>query len=189
MKDLKTQPINPNLWSDLYFDYLFNYTLVRVNDEEISKDLVQETFFSALKAFHDFKGKSSERTWLIAILKRKIIDYYRKKNTKKGKSEIKIGFKDDRKDEIDWIEECVADCDLIGNAESMMVNAELGAVIDNCIDLLTEKQAVIFKMKCIDGLETDVICELLGITRSNLWVSLHRAKFQLRNHLEKSWYN
>ncbi len=188
MENLKTQPLNPNLWSDLYFDYLFNYTVIRVNDKEISKDLVQETFFSAFKAIDDFKGESSERTWLIAILKRKIIDYYRKKNSIKGKSEVKIGFNNDGKNEVDWLEECVADCNLISNIECMMVNAELGAAIDKCIDLLTEKQAVIFKMKCVEDIETEIICEQLGITRSNLWVTLHRAKFQLRNHLEKSWY-
>ncbi|PJB12318.1 MAG: RNA polymerase subunit sigma-70 [Flavobacteriales bacterium CG_4_9_14_3_um_filter_40_17] len=188
MEHQKPPLLNPNMWHDLYFAYLFNYTVVRVSDKEISKDLVQETFFSALKAIDNFKGKSSERTWLIAILKRKIIDYYRKKNTKKGKSEIKIAFNDDRKNEADWLEECVADCDLISNAESMMVNAELGTTINKCIGLLPEKQAVIFRMKFIECFETDMICELLGITRSNLWVSLHRAKFQLRNHLEKSRY-
>ncbi len=189
MENIKTQPLNPNLWPGLYFDYLFNYTIVRVSDEEISKDLVQETFFSALKAIDNFKGKSSERTWLTAILKRKIIDYYRKKNTKKGKSEIKIAFNDDGKNEADWLEECVADRNLTGNAEFDIVNEELGVFINKCIDLLPEKQAVIFKMKFIDGFETDTICDLLGITHSNLWVSMHRAKFQLRNYLEKSWYN
>lgn len=189
MENLKTQFLNPNLWPDLYFDYLFNYTVVRVNDEEISKDLVQETFYSALKAIDNFKGKSSERTWLIAILKRKIIDYYRKKNTKKGKSEIKIAFNDDRKNDIDWLEECVADYDLIGNIEYRMVNAELGVVINKCIGLLTEKQAAVFRMKFIEGFETEMICDHLGITRTNLWVSLHRAKFQLRNYLKKSGYN
>ncbi len=188
MENLKTQILNPNLWTDLYFDYLLNYTVVRVNDTEISKDLVQETFFSAFKAIDDFKGESSERTWLIAILKRKIIDYYRKKNSIKGKSEVKIGFNNDGKNEADWLEECVADFGLLSNAESMMVNAELGTVINKCIDLLTEKQAVIFKMKCVEDIETETICKQLGITRSNLWVTLHRAKFQLRNHLEKSWY-
>lgn len=188
MENLKTQFLNPNQWSDLYFDYLFNYTVVRVNDAEISKDLVQETFFSALNAIDNFKGESSVRTWLVAILKRKIIDYYRKKNSKEGRSEIKITFSDKRKNEVVWLEECVADYDLISNVESMMVNAELGITINKCIALLTEKQAAIIKLKFIEGFETEIICDLLGITPTNLWVSLHRAKSHLRNYLNESWY-
>ena len=61
--------INPNKWIDLYSDYLFNYTITRVNDREIAQDLVQDTFFAGLKSMKNFKGEASERTWLISILK------------------------------------------------------------------------------------------------------------------------
>ncbi len=67
--------IDPNKWITQYSDYLFNYTITRVNDRVIAQDLVQETFLAGLKSMTNFKGESSERTWLIAILKRKIIDY------------------------------------------------------------------------------------------------------------------
>ncbi len=50
---------------------MFYYTRSRISDVEMAKDLVQETFLSALKAMPNFQGKSNERTWLIAILKRK----------------------------------------------------------------------------------------------------------------------
>ena len=76
--------IDPNQWINLYSDYLFNYTITRVNDGEIAKDLVQDTFVAGLKSMKNFKGEASERTWLISILKRKIIDHYRKINSKKG---------------------------------------------------------------------------------------------------------
>ena len=70
--------IDPNQWIDLYSDYLFNFTISRVNDRDLAKDLVQDTFFAGLKSMKNFKGQASERTWLVSILKRKIIDYYRK---------------------------------------------------------------------------------------------------------------
>ena len=66
--------INPNDWINQYSDYLFNYTITRVNDRETAQDLVQDTFFAGLKSMKNFKGEASERTWLVAILKRKIID-------------------------------------------------------------------------------------------------------------------
>jgi|SRR6185437_119880 len=70
--------LNPEKWIDNYADYLYSFAYNRVSDEETAKDLVQETFLSALKAREGFKGEASEKTWLVSILKRKIIDLYRK---------------------------------------------------------------------------------------------------------------
>ena len=66
--------IHPEQWIDLYSDYLFNYTIARVNDKEIAQDLVQDTFLAGLKSMKNFKGEASERTWLISILKRKMMN-------------------------------------------------------------------------------------------------------------------
>lgn len=70
---------NPELWVKNYADYLFQYTTKRIADPALCKDLVQETFLSAIKNISGFKGKSSEKTWLTSILKNKIIEHYRKK--------------------------------------------------------------------------------------------------------------
>ena len=48
--------LNPNKWIELYSDYLFNYTISRVNDREIAKDIIQDTFFAGLKSMKNFKG-------------------------------------------------------------------------------------------------------------------------------------
>ena len=87
--------LDPNKWIDNYADYLFNYTVTRVNNSDIAKDLVQETFFAGLKSAKNFEGKAAERTWLVAILKRKVIDYYRKINSNKGKAEVRMNFYQD----------------------------------------------------------------------------------------------
>ncbi|MDX1327545.1 MAG: sigma factor, partial [Arenibacter sp.] len=55
------QLLNPDTWVDRYSDYLFNYAISRVNDAEIAKDLVQETFFAGLKSAKNFKGEAAER--------------------------------------------------------------------------------------------------------------------------------
>ena len=68
----KSNTLSPNTWVDAYADYLFNYAVARVNDSNIAKDLVQETFFAGLKSAKNFQGKSTERTWLVSILKRKL---------------------------------------------------------------------------------------------------------------------
>ncbi|MFT5214960.1 MAG: RNA polymerase sigma-70 factor (TIGR02943 family) [Glaciecola sp.] len=179
--------INPNKWIDLYSDYLFNYTITRVKDRETAQDLIQETFFAGLKSMKNFKGEASERTWLISILKRKIIDHYRKINSNKGKAEVRMNFNFDGENEGDWLEERVAD-PFDKTAEDTLENTELGLAIHNCISKLPSKQAQVFKMKTLLGYETETICNELGITASNLWVIIHRARTALASCMEEKWF-
>ncbi|WP_025743995.1 sigma-70 family RNA polymerase sigma factor [Aquimarina pacifica] len=184
---MSTNILDPNSWVDKYSDYLFNYTIVRVDDAEIAKDIVQETFFAGLKSMKNFKGEASERTWLISILKRKIIDHYRKINSNKGKAEVRINYNSDSETEGDWLEERVAD-PYDSTVDSKIENKELGLAIHNCIQKLPEKQAAIFKMKTIDGFETEAICNEFDITSSNLWVIIHRARTAMAECIEKNWF-
>jgi RNA polymerase sigma-70 factor (TIGR02943 family) len=178
--------LDPEKWVDRYTDYLFNYTIVRVNDREVANDIIAETFLAGLNSMKNFKGEASERTWLVSILKRKIIDHYRRINSQKGKSEIKMNFPN-RELEGEWLEEKVADLS-DKTAEDQMENQELRLAILECIEQLPEKQAKIFKMKTIEEIDSDTICNEFKITPSNLWVIIHRARTSLAKCLEKNWF-
>ena len=178
--------IDPNRWIERYSDYLFNYTISRVNDREIAKDIIQDTFFAGLKSMKNFKGEASERTWLISILKRKIIDYYRKINSIKGQAEVRLTYNKDE-NEGDWLEERVEDEGSL-NPQDSLENAELSDAIYDCIDQLSEKQATVFKMKSILNYDTQTICNELNITPSNLWVIIHRARIAMAECMEKNWF-
>jgi len=180
--------LDPNKWIDNYSDYLFNYAIVRVNNHDLSKDLVQDTFFAGLKSAKNFQGKSTERTWLISILKRKIIDHYRKINSKKGQAEVRMSFYDGGDNDGNWLEERVPQS-WDNEAEKKIESAELHKQIDDCIDFLPEKYAMVFRMKTIQEFDTEDICKELDITPSNLWVIIHRARTQLRKCLEENWFN
>ncbi|MGB5369599.1 MAG: RNA polymerase sigma factor, partial [Flavobacteriaceae bacterium] len=118
--------LNPELWVDNYADYLFNYAIGRVSDVEIAKDLVQETFVAGLHSAKNYKGEAAERTWLIAILKRKVIDHYRKINSKKGKAEVRMNYRSASDSEGDWLEEQVADPSSVLENDTIE-NEELGS--------------------------------------------------------------
>ncbi|MFT6869468.1 MAG: RNA polymerase sigma-70 factor (TIGR02943 family) [Polaribacter sp.] len=180
--------LNPDKWIDKYADYLFNYAVVRVNNEALAKDLVQETFFAGLKSAKKFQGKASERTWLVAILKRKVIDHYRKINSKKGQAEVKMNFYSDGENEGSWIEERVPQS-WDNEPEKLIENEELKTQLEVCINNLPEKYAMVFRMKTIQEFETEEICKELDITASNLWVIIHRARTQLRKCMEDNWFN
>lgn len=184
---MPTHELHPNNWVDQYADYLFNYAVSRVSDAEIAKDLVQETFFAGLKSAKNFKGDAAERTWLIAILKRKVIDHYRKINSKKGKAEVRMSYSTHTDAEGDWLEERVADP--FGQSGAATIeNEELGLAIQECIAKLPKKQAMVFSMKTIQGMSTEDICNELGINPSNLWVMVHRARTALMGCLNQNWF-
>jgi len=64
-------------WMDDHGECLYRYALVRVRKPE-AEDLVQEAFLAAVRGFEKFGGRSSERSWLVGILKNKIVDHFRK---------------------------------------------------------------------------------------------------------------
>jgi len=180
--------LQPDKWVDLHADYLYRYAASRISDDEMAKDLVQETFFSALKAMGNFQGKASERTWLTSIIKRKVIDYYRKINSIKGQAEVKVSFYENGDREGDWIEERVPQ-QWGDEADAALESEELQKVIDWCIENLPNKYALVFKMKSIQKMETEEICNDLDISTSNLWVMIHRARTQLQKCLTDNWFS
>lgn len=187
MVNNKIHHLIPENWVQQYADYLFNYTVKRISDAEVAKDLIQETFLAGLKSVENFQGLASERTWLISILKRKIADYFRKINSKKGKAEVSINFYTDGDNEGKWIEERIPG-DWDNEIERKIETQELKNALTKCIDKLPEKYALVFKMKTLQGFETDEICKELEISSSNLWVIIHRARLELRKCLEENWF-
>lgn len=186
-KHMEAHQLHPDTWVDKYADYLYNYAVGRVSDSEIAKDLVQDTFFAGLKSAKNYQGTAAERTWLIAILKRKVIDHYRKINSKKGKAEVRMSYSSKSDADGDWLEEQVADPMSILENDSIE-NEELGLAIQECISKLPKKQSSVFAMKTIQGMSTEDICKELGINPSNLWVMIHRARTALMGCLNQNWF-
>ena len=179
--------LNPDKWVKLHADFLFQYAVTRVSNQDMAKDLVQETFFSGLKGIDGFRGQAAERTWLVSILKRKIIDYYRKINSTKGKSEISMSFFEEGENQGAWIE-AQAPKSWDNFADKEIENRELRDVLNECIHKLPEKYRIVFLLKTESQYESEDICNELGISPSNLWVIIHRARVQLRKCIETNWF-
>ena len=133
-----------------------------------------------------FEGKSAVKTWLVSILKRKIIDYWRQKESRK--TDTFSNFFMNKKDNYHWIESkkpkgLLADIDVEIN------NEELGNVLQECISFLPSKWKQIFIDKMIDQKDSEEVCKVNDISPSNFWVIMHRAKLQMRDCLEKKWFN
>ncbi len=184
--------LNPKNWINLYADYLLNFAFFRVRNRELAEDLIQDTFISALKSQHTYNGTANEKTWLTAILKNKIIDYYRSSLNKYSKltDSIDNNTNDDYFDEkksFFWAESKIPTN--WNNTDIQIENNEFTSILMNCVDKMPKKLASIFSLKYLDDEETDIICKDLGISSSNYWVMIHRAKLNLRECLEKNWFN
>jgi RNA polymerase sigma-70 factor (TIGR02943 family) len=178
-------PINdPETWMDQYGDLLYRFALVRVQDFAAAEDLVQETFLAALGAYKNFKGHSTLRTWLIAILKNKSVDHIRKKVKERGGDEIDRpgnGIGDNFNGQGDWP---LRHCKWFDTPLKLYADKELMDTLSGCLSGLPGRLAQAFIMREIDGLSTKEICEALNITPTNCWVMFHRARRRLRACIE-----
>lgn len=185
---LKPGLSDPERWVDEHGDYLFNYALMRLQDRTKAEDFVQETFLAALKGRKSFAGRSSEKSWLVGILKNKICDHYRRAARETSFSDLEF-FADEEDRGFDhghWLAE-----------KAPREWPEAGAALDNaafweayrsCAGKLPRNVNAVFSMREIDGIESREICSMLNISESNLWVMLHRARMALRRCLETNWF-
>ena len=183
---------NPSLqadeWVDKYSDLLYNYTLQRVSDNGLAEDIVQDTFLSAWKNRDAYKGEASEKSWLFAICKNKIIDHYRKSAHQIAKPSA-VDASDAFFDEAEhWTAEAgPKDWGISGHQS--IEKKEFYSILESCKSKLQKIQQSVFVLKFMEGQDSDAICKVLNITASNYWVIMHRAKLQLRSCLDKNWIN
>lgn len=179
----------PRQWVNRYADYLYRYAITRINEQEIARDLVQETFLAALEKIHRFEGKSAEKTWLTAILKHKIIDVYRKKS-----SGLNGGVQPALQEQEDFFNEddghwttAHSPQEFIHEQEDPLQSKEFNKILQQCMDKLPGLWNAVFRMKHMDDESTELICTELKVTPSNFWVIIHRTKLSLRACLQKNW--
>jgi RNA polymerase sigma-70 factor (ECF subfamily) len=184
-----TSLLNPEKWVDLHGDILFRFAMMRVGNPETASELVQETFLAALKSSSQFKGKSSERTWLIGILKFKILDHFR--GNQKSKTEVSL--QSHPGEEIDrffqksgpWKDHPQSWGQL---PSKTLENKELLAVFQRCVRELPDRLRQIFTLREIDQIKSDEVCNVFQISPTNLVVMMHRARLRLRKCLEVKWF-
>lgn len=188
-KDSRNPIQDPELWVDQYGDYLYRFAISRIKDPAVAEDLVQETFLAALRGLKNFKNRSTARTWLTAILKHKIVDFLRKQNREHAVEDIEIASDSDDgffKSDGHWkIKPGKWDI----NPDKIYEQREFLEILDRCLTNLPERLARAFMLREVEGLSTAELCEALGITATNSWVMLYRARIQLRNCLDVKWFS
>lgn len=185
---------DPEAWVDEYGDYLFRYALVRLRDESLAEDMVQETFLAALKSDAAFAGRSAPRSWLVGILKNKIVDHYRKASRETSFTDLEFmadehseRFIPDGLFKDGWIHE-LGPLEWAPTPGAGLDSEAFWKTFHECSGKLPRKVARVFLLREVDDVSTEEICTLLDISPNHLWVMLHRARMALRACLEANWF-
>jgi RNA polymerase sigma-70 factor, ECF subfamily len=154
-----------------------------------AEDVVQETLLAAVQGADGFAGGSTVRTWLVGILKHKIVDHIRRSSRERPLESL------DRETSLDDLDalfrddghylEMPADW---GDPEAALSQRKFFEALERCLEGLPRNTGRAFVMREVMGLDTDQICKDLEITATNCWVLLHRARMHLRVCLERSWF-
>ena len=172
--------------------YLMRFALLQLRNQTAAEDVVQETLLAAVEGGSSFAGKSSIRTWLTGILKHKIIDQLRRQTREEP---LIQGVDDTDRSEADVVDALFAADghwnnapSSWGNPDRTFENAQFWEVFEMCCRLMPARTARVFVMREVMDLTTTEICKELGITSTNCWVMLHRARLSLRECLEQKWF-
>lgn len=155
---------------DIYQEYskaVYNYLLSLTKNKHIAEELVQETFYSAVKNINNFKNESSVKTWLYTIAKNKWIDYYKK--NKKSK-EVAIN---EESTEL-----------LYSTIEKEIIDKDNLLYIYKKIHNLDEKSREIMLLRIGTNFSFKEIANIVGKTEENVRIIFHRAKKKLKEDLK-----
>lgn len=180
---------DPDQWLDRYGNILYRYAFARVRVEEVAEDLLQETLIAALKAQANFAGQASEQTWLIGILKHKMMDYFRKSVREQTQEFDDLAMAAVEGEYFDRKGSWQIELSTWTNPDKALEQDQFLVILQACMERLPPDMAQLFILRELDGLDSEEICKIMSIsTLNNLWVRLSRVRLQLRNCLDVHWF-
>ena len=160
-------------------EYLYKFARLQLRNEAWAEDAVSETVLAALSKPQAFEQRSQLKSWLVGILKHKVIDTLRQHGREISASS---SDEDDNLDPLEYIgfqadghfSQAPSDW---GNPEQDLSSRQFLAVLDACANKLPTTQGRLILMREWLELSVEDICKELGMTQTNLYVQLHRARW------------
>jgi RNA polymerase sigma-70 factor, ECF subfamily len=169
---------------------LLRIARLQLRNDAWAEDVVSETLIAALEGSAKFTGQSQLKTWVVGILKHKIIDHFRR-----GHREISIEAEVEAAGVESYDELFTANGHFAtpvepwGNPEASLGQTQFLQVLQACVDKLPPTLGRIFMMREWLEQDTNEICKELGISPTNCFVMLYRARMRLRECLALNWFD
>jgi RNA polymerase sigma-70 factor, ECF subfamily len=164
--------------AEIYQKKIYGLSFNLTRNQMDAQDVTQEVLLTLFRKIHTFQGKSAFSSWVYRIT---LNASYMKLRSKKKEPNVSIdelmpsfngaGFQQEKIQ--DWSE----------NTESLLFTNETRDVISKAVDLLPEKEKVVFLLRDIEGLSTEKASEILDLTVPAVKSRLHRARLFLRKKL------
>ncbi len=187
---MRSSADDADLWLVQHGDALYQYARSRVGNREVAEDLVQDALLAALQSRDQFQSRATIRTWLVSILRHKIVDFYRRemlsepveKADSTGKPDVVIRryFGSNglwKKSVASW-----------KTPDRALEEREFWIVLDRCMSRLPRPLAAVFILRELEEIDAGELCRMLALSAVNLRVRLHRARILLRECLETHWF-
>lgn len=146
-------------------------------DQPLAEDVSQSTFATFIESAHRFEGRSHVRTWLFGILYNKISETRRRQKRDRETDDIDEVFEQRYSSGGFWSNPPRA-------VDATVFDKEARQGIEDCLEEVPPKQRMAFVLREVEDMESDEICNILEVTRTNLGVLLHRVRNRLRECLE-----
>ena len=151
---------------------LFNSLIHSLGCPEEAEDVAQEAFVKAFSKLATFKQNSSFYTWLYRIAINIAISRHRQKKPKTSLDEYRMNAGHEPIDEA--------------NQPGNKLDLEERAVqVQAALQLLSEEHRTIIVLREIEDMDYEAISEILDLPVGTVRSRLHRARHQLRTHLEQ----
>ncbi len=154
-------------WADLtgHRAALVAFARRRLMDPALAEDLVHDVFEAVISGRASFGGRSALRSWLVAILKHKIVDLVRQRS---GHDSLDAAEEDDGEG---WALECPQPRpDEIAEQRQRLAHTLAR------IEALPETLRSVVERRLLADQSTEEVCAALDISEQNLFVRLHRAR-------------
>ncbi|WP_232462200.1 sigma-70 family RNA polymerase sigma factor [Neisseria chenwenguii] len=168
------------------------FAFLQLRNEEWAEDAVQETLAAAYSKNQQFQGESQWQTWVWAILKNKVLDILRRRQT-----EMKWFASSDDEQFLDAVHD--DNFDESGHWKNQPQQWQMPheaaeqndfmRILDFCLRHLPENTARVFMLREISGLDVSEICAQTGISSDNCYTILSRARNGLRRCLQSNWFD
>jgi RNA polymerase sigma-70 factor (ECF subfamily) len=168
---------------------LLRIASLQLRDRHLAEDVVQETILSALAAADSYAGRARVKTWLVGILKHKVIDALRARSrgprtltdlgAEVGTDDLDALFDDAgfwRVKPREWEDPTHA-----------VRQRDFDRVLETCLRKLPGLSAQVFVLREVFEISAEEVCGLAGVTRNHLNVLLYRARMSLRGCLDLNW--
>jgi RNA polymerase sigma-70 factor (ECF subfamily) len=173
----------PARWLEEYGDALYRYALSRLRRPHEAEEMVQETLLTALQNRSDFQGRSHPRSWLLGIMRHKILTRLRLAARTAPQADV---------DDLDtwfnargkWRQAPAR----WGDPAALAERNDFWRVVRRCLARLPARMAEAFTLRTLDDLAPGDVCEELAISSANFWVLLHRARLSLVRCLDLHWF-